>query len=682
MFKKIFALFIFIIFVFVPNSYSASNASAADSPLLDSVIRVINDPAISLSEKIKIDNLSLNEPLAPHRSMLLAMLVQEAKRENDENNLIYLYSRLGSYYIVNDSLPAARLYLDSAQLYVDKSVDFAVRGLYYHMEGNYYGSMQQDIPAHQNFHKAVENFEKTDNNALKIISLLRNMTVTYFLRQDLDGVREIIDKMNMVAITNPQDSAKVRLTINEITGGYYYTQYDVTSNAVYLDSAQIYYFDAVRVYESSDSLFQKSNARSMVTLYGRATEMELYKENTDWAFVEGAINKAKEICPKGNVLRLSIISVLEATAFIKRNELKKAEEKLTEAKHLIDEIVKEVPEYEYQYIDIYRNYISLYRARGDYNNALKYTDLLAELRLKHQKENNNRLIRELDIQYQTAEKDAQINLLQIDKQKQKQNRILIIGISILVAILLVILALYNHILKLRKENEAKELRNRVKEKEIEFQLSQTKNESDNIKAYVSGLETERERLSKELHDNVANQLLAIDIQLQGINNVPDKIYSGLENLHTEVRNISHELMPPLFKYASLLEIISDYIEKLNENKTIEINIVHNDEDISDSFSEKGKLEIYRIIQEATNNIIKHSGADHAQISFSYMDDKYLLMIEDNGKGFDLKQKKQGVGLYIINERVSSLGGEVNISAEKGNGCRINIEFPISQLTGK
>ena len=96
MFKKIFALFIFIIFVFVPNSYSASNASAADSPLLDSVIRVINDPAISLSEKIKIDNLSLNEPLAPHRSMLLAMLVQEAKRENDDDNLLYLYSRLGS----------------------------------------------------------------------------------------------------------------------------------------------------------------------------------------------------------------------------------------------------------------------------------------------------------------------------------------------------------------------------------------------------------------------------------------------------------------------------------------------------------------------------------------------------------------------------------------------------------
>jgi len=682
MFKRIFILSIITLSIFVANSYSASKTDISNSPLLDSVIKVIIDPATPLKEKIKIDNLSTKNPLREHRPLLLTMLLREAKKVNDHNELLFLYSRFGSYYIFNDNLPQARLYLDSAQVYLEKSTDHTVLGAYYQTEGNYYGSMQQEIPAHQNYHKAIENLEKDGKNPDKVISLLRNMTVTYFLRQDVEAVRSIIDRMNAVSIKNPEDSIKIRLTIDEITAGFYWTQHEMTNNITYLDSAQIYYSDAINLYQSSDSLMQKSQARFMVTLYGRAVEAELYKESTDWKLVDTYIKKAKEICPENDALRLSILSVLDATAFIKKKELNKAEEKLIEADYLVSEIVKEVPEYQYQYIDIYRNYISLYKARGDYKNALKYTDLLAELRLKHQKENNNRLIHELDVQYETAQKDAQINLLERDKEKQKQNRILILGIGILVVILLIIFALYNHIQKLKKENEAKELRNRVKEKEIEFQLSQTKYESDNIKSYVNGLETERERLSKELHDNVANQLLVIDFQLQEINNIPDVIYTRLENLHADVRNISHELMPPLFKYASLLEIIYDYTEKLNKSKAVKINIVSNDEDVLNSFSEKGKLEIYRIIQEATGNIIKHSEAKEAKISFSCVDAKFLLSIEDNGKGFDSKQKSRGVGLYIINERVSSLGGKININSEKDNGCRINIEFPISQLTDK
>jgi signal transduction histidine kinase len=320
--------------------------------------------------------------------------------------------------------------------------------------------------------------------------------------------------------------------------------------------------------------------------------------------------------------------------------------------------------------------VKLEEQNGDYKDALKYLKLLFDLQEDIQNDKKYKVGKELEIKYETAKKDLEIVTLQVEKEREKQNKTLILGIGLLIIILLVIFLLYNRIQRLKKEKEASALSIRMKEKELEFQSAMAQSELNTMQSYLKGLEAERERLAKELHDNIANELLSIDFQLKSIKQVPEETSVQIENLHTEIRNISHELIPPLFKYASLPEIISDYVSKANKNNIdIDLQI---EEDL-DHIPEKQALEIYRIIQEATSNIVKHAEATAAKISLWRSGSFLKLSIEDNGKGFDINRKQTGIGLQIIKDRVTGLNGVFQIYSLPDSGCKIDISIPIFQL---
>lgn len=187
-------------------------------------------------------------------------------------------------------------------------------------------------------------------------------------------------------------------------------------------------------------------------------------------------------------------------------------------------------------------------------------------------------------------------------------------------------------------------------------------EVEKTQKYIDGLESERERISKELHDGVCNDLLAIELELKNENGRAEQI-EQLNRSRESVRNISHELLPPQFQYATIDEILSDYTSRIKPHK---ISISYRSTPSTDwnSINKEVALTIYRIAQEALSNSIKHSGAKTIEVELSKTEQELSIIISDNGAGMSTAQKSKGVGLQTIKERVKSAGGELDINSSQ------------------
>jgi PAS domain S-box-containing protein len=200
------------------------------------------------------------------------------------------------------------------------------------------------------------------------------------------------------------------------------------------------------------------------------------------------------------------------------------------------------------------------------------------------------------------------------------------------------------------------------------------------RAVLKAEESERNRIGQELHDNV-NQILAGTKLYLGLAAKDEFAGRGLiksslelvDNAIEEMRSLSKEQVTPL-RGIDLEDLIYSLIDKLNTASSIKTTVIYNlhNEDVEDDL----KLNIYRIIQEQMNNILKHSNAIHTNISLTDDTDYLYVSIEDDGKGFDTSLKRKGIGLANMNNRVESFNGEFKIHSSPDNGCEIRITIPI------
>jgi len=219
--------------------------------------------------------------------------------------------------------------------------------------------------------------------------------------------------------------------------------------------------------------------------------------------------------------------------------------------------------------------------------------------------------------------------------------------------------------------------NRLLQKQI---LDQRIQEQKRItRAVLKAEESERNRIGQELHDNV-NQILAGTKLYLGLASKDEFAGRGLiksslelvDNAIEEMRSLSKEQVTPL-KGIDLEDLIYSLIDKLNTASSIKTTVIYNlqNQQIDDDL----KLNIYRIIQEQMNNILKHSNAIHTNISLIDDPNSLYVSIEDDGVGFDLQQKRKGIGLSNISNRVESFNGELRINSSAGNGCEVRITIP-------
>ncbi len=255
------------------------------------------------------------------------------------------------------------------------------------------------------------------------------------------------------------------------------------------------------------------------------------------------------------------------------------------------------------------------------------------------------------------------NKLTLENQQQK-SLLLIVGLISLLGLSAII---YSFIL--RKKN--KELLN--KNHEIQ-------------EALLKGQTIERKRVASELHDNVGSLLSAVRVSLLTLNseklpNHDQKIYVQIqemvENACREVRLISHNLLPEELEKYGLEVALEKMIERLNFSTPIEFTL--NTKGLKEgNINKKTAFHLYSICLELINNILKHSQATDAAMTFRKNDISLELFVRDNGKG--LQNHSKGQGLNSVEERVAAMNGNLEIESEIGEGTRTHISIPITQPT--
>ncbi len=211
------------------------------------------------------------------------------------------------------------------------------------------------------------------------------------------------------------------------------------------------------------------------------------------------------------------------------------------------------------------------------------------------------------------------------------------------------------------------------------QLDLNRLQKEQANAVMETQESERKRIAEDLHDSLGHLLSTAKMHLQSL---PDdqkpKVGSSLALLNQaseEIRNITFNLMPRTLEEGGLVPALHELASKVTKAGVVHVNLqVHN----MDRFilEKQSQFNIYRIVQEAVNNILKHADAKEINIQLVGQTDHLSIMIEDDGKGFDTTIKKTGRGLKNIVTRALWLKGSINIDSHPGRGTTITTEIPI------
>jgi PAS domain S-box-containing protein len=226
-----------------------------------------------------------------------------------------------------------------------------------------------------------------------------------------------------------------------------------------------------------------------------------------------------------------------------------------------------------------------------------------------------------------------------------------------------------------------------KQKELEELLDSERKLKENqiAAAIIDAQEYERVELSKELHDNV-NQLLGAAklyndmAQKNGLNREKlikkssEYTLSAIE----EIRKISKGLVSSLIAEVGIVEAIKTLAEEIMEANTI--HIICTAQDCCDNtMNDRFKLNIFRIVQEQINNVLKHAKASEIKIDLAQTETEFIISISDNGIGFDTDKRSKGIGISNIISRAERYKGSAHFISKPGNGCTLLVNFALSVI---
>lgn len=250
-----------------------------------------------------------------------------------------------------------------------------------------------------------------------------------------------------------------------------------------------------------------------------------------------------------------------------------------------------------------------------------------------------------------VEKSSNISLLEKDNESFKK-AMLFLGIAILLS--------FGVILLYRNQRHLKS--NKVLQEKFSQEL-------------IISQESERRRISKDLHDGIGQQLLVIKNKLITNGDVDTK--QMVDHTIEEVRAISRDLHPFQLQELGITRAIEYTINQIDENTTLFISAEI--DNIDNVFSKEDEVNIYRIIQESLSNILKHANAEAGKVSVKMIANNILISIRDNGVGFDFADKYQDVkslGLKTLLERTKFLKGNMKVTSKKDNGTILEFQFPL------
>lgn len=200
----------------------------------------------------------------------------------------------------------------------------------------------------------------------------------------------------------------------------------------------------------------------------------------------------------------------------------------------------------------------------------------------------------------------------------------------------------------------------------------------------AGRLTERQRIARDIHDSLAQHFTSIIMQLSAAkHSTPETVQSAIQQAQdaareglNEIRRIVWDMQPEQFEKASLVEAVEELAARWSAENNIQVKMKVTG--IPRSLTSSAETTLLRILQEALHNINKHALAKNVNITFSFMEDIFVMDIADDGVGFDPSKNSDGFGMKTMRERTEELSGTLTIESERGTGTAIAVSIPIAE----
>lgn len=327
-------------------------------------------------------------------------------------------------------------------------------------------------------------------------------------------------------------------------------------------------------------------------------------------------------------------------------------------------------------------------ASSDYRGALEYARLQEIYSDSATNEATQKATLNLEKKYQSQKKEKEIADLTIANTAQeldavKRNRLLWGGGIAAISILIILSLLYRNS---RQKRLIATKENTLQQEQIKFLERQQQVVS--LQSMVNGQETERTRIAKDLHDGLGGLFSTIKMFFSTLkheqkslqdNALFAKSYEMIDTASEEVRRIAHNMMPEVLMKLGLVHALQDMCTNINAGKIIKVKL--QSYGMEDRMNASTEIMLYRIVQELLNNIIKHAEASEVIVQLNREEDRLMITVEDNGRGFhpqEAGEKDKHSGLAIIKSRVNYLNGYLSIDSQSEVGTTVLMEFLISK----
>lgn len=354
-----------------------------------------------------------------------------------------------------------------------------------------------------------------------------------------------------------------------------------------------------------------------------------------------------------------------------------------QAKEVLDDLLKTQNLLAVEKKKFYNEMAWILEELGEYEKAYDFTEkyiIISDSLMTSQTKNQ---ILDLETKFNTIEKENKIKELEIQKKKalltSKYNRLhyTVFGLISFILLLTTIFLFKN----------SKNQRKIAFQKEINYKQNlnafKTQKELEVMQAMIIGEEAERKRIARDLHDGIGSRLSALKMQLQGFvpleSDAIEHLLNSLSLSIIELRQIAFNLMPETLLKLGLEMALKDLCNSLTTNK---VTIAFHAKGISKIISASDQVNIFRIVQELINNALKHANCTEIIVDCSQNQELFLIIVEDNGNGFDVDAMDsfQGFGLKNIKNRIDLLKGKLEVDSIPNKGSIFSIALKLNNFS--
>lgn len=510
----------------------------------------------------------------------------------------------------------------------------------YLFKGQAYSNLGQFVPAGENYKKAYDYFEALKDYTY-MVHAQQGITTMFSMNSFYDKAKEerdkIIEKLKELNLNNFLVVEYYNQALDYGKMGDKKLQLEYFNKAIeILDKGaktQRDYPNSILVHAKLAEYFASENAIDSATKH-----IKLVSEwNKNVGDVNSQLNYNSAIAKYHFALGEYDTALLHAQMKLENSLSYSYTDAILESYDLLAEIYSKKGDYKNS-LESKKAYITI--SDSIYNrstaNALAYYQTLYETEKK-----------ERDL----VEKNTNIQLLEKDNESFKK----VVAFSS-VALLL----LFGVILLFRNQQNLKN--NKILQEKFSQKL-------------LVSQEEERKRISKDLHDGLGQRLLLIKNKV--ISNGDDATKKMVDHAIDEVRTISRDLHPFQLQEMGITKAIQHTLTQIDENTTLFIS--SEIDNIDNLFSPEQEVNIYRIVQESLNNVLKHAKAEASKVSIKKLANNIVISIKDNGEGFDFSEKYQDIkslGLKTLLERTKFLNGQMKVQSKINNGTSLEFQFPI------